>query len=557
MNNDNILRKLKGMITILILVILSYFFVFQMLRTGAINNGDDAFYHVNRILEIRAGIKSGNWLQYVYPHSNGMVAFPLGIFYPEITLIPLAAISLFFSHPVTGIYMGMAFYTFVTLLIMYLVLKKLGVTRIASFLGSLIYAFSIYRTLDAFTRFALGEYLAFTFFPLVFYGFYSIVKENYREWPYLSLGIIGVVLSHVLSTLIVIVCLVVVFLLTCLKSKQLLKKISYLILSSVVSILGSLIFLIPFLEQLMVQKYSTPSPLDTSRVAQPMSDLIIAAMNNSLVKGPDARYSIGIVTLIILVLGLVRINTFSNDDRFIYWTGLVGFVSSSNLFPWFLVQHTPLSVIQWPFRLLIIPTLCLSIIGAKMIDEYIISRGDNLWLKIILIVGAILISWSTSINSLIKSDVFRDERYSYDNNGSYLVGTDYFDQYVAQYTPAKALPELHKSMKHIAVVNGKEKRIKVSSSASSQLIKLNKVDPNQWVELPISYYANFVAKQGDNFLETKKSNHRLAVKVKNSETVEISYQFTSLDKFGYVVSILTWILLIVVIIFKSKLRINV
>lgn len=549
---NNMLCKLKGWIIILLFVLLSYLFVFQMLRTGAINNGDDAFYHVNRILEIRAGIKSGNLLQYVYPHSNGMVAFPLGIFYPEITLIPLAVISLFFNQPVTGIYVGIAFYTFVTLLIMYLVLKKLGVTRIASFLGSLIYAFSIYRTLDAFTRFALGEYLAFTFFPLVFYGFYSIVKENYREWPYLSLGIIGVVLSHVLSTLIVIVCLVVVFLLTCLKSKQLLKKISYLILSSVVSILGSLIFLIPFLEQLLVQKYSTPSPLDTSRVAQPMSDLIIAAMNNSLVKGTDARYSIGIVTLIILVLGLVRINTYSNDDRFIYWAGLVGFVSSSNLFPWFLVQHTPFSVIQWPFRLLMIPTLCLSIIGAKLIDDCIISREDNFWWKISLIVGSILISWSTSINSLIKCDAFRDVRYSYYNNTGYLVGTDYFDQYVAQYTPADALPSLHKSMDHIAIINGEEQRVKVSSGASSQLIKLNKVDPNQWVELPVSYYANYAAKQGDSYLKTKKSNHRLAVKVKNNETVKISYQLTTLDNFGYGVSILTWIVLIVIIIFKSK-----
>ncbi len=34
----------------------------------------------------------------------------------------------------------------------------------AAVIGAILYTFSTYRTIDAFTRFAMGEYLAMTFF---------------------------------------------------------------------------------------------------------------------------------------------------------------------------------------------------------------------------------------------------------------------------------------------------------------------------------------------------------------------------------------------------------
>lgn len=47
-------------------------------------------YHINRIQELTDNIKEGNWYPYLYSHHFKDTAYLLGVFYPQLTLIPFA-----------------------------------------------------------------------------------------------------------------------------------------------------------------------------------------------------------------------------------------------------------------------------------------------------------------------------------------------------------------------------------------------------------------------------------------------------------------------------------
>ena len=47
----------------------------------------------------------------------------------------------------------------------------------------------------------LGESLAMVFFPVVMLGLYEVLRRDERKWPLLALGMTGVCMSHLLSTM--------------------------------------------------------------------------------------------------------------------------------------------------------------------------------------------------------------------------------------------------------------------------------------------------------------------------------------------------------------------
>ena len=58
----------------------------------------------------------GNWYPYFYSHNFDKVNFPLGIFYPQITLIPFAVLVIVTGSYVKGIYFTYALIMFVALI---------------------------------------------------------------------------------------------------------------------------------------------------------------------------------------------------------------------------------------------------------------------------------------------------------------------------------------------------------------------------------------------------------------------------------------------------------
>ena len=72
----------------------------------------------------------------------------------------------------------------------------------AGLLFATLYTFSLYRLDNIVIRFATGEFIAYAFIPLVFYGLYNILKGDYRKWYILSIGMALVAYSHLISLLL-------------------------------------------------------------------------------------------------------------------------------------------------------------------------------------------------------------------------------------------------------------------------------------------------------------------------------------------------------------------
>ena len=90
-----------------------------------------------------------------------------------------------------------------TVLIAYYVCKKMSQNVNISLIGSFLYLMSAPRLVNLYTRSAVGEYTATTFFPLILYGLYLVYSEKKEDtnkgWLPLALGMSAVVMSHVIS----------------------------------------------------------------------------------------------------------------------------------------------------------------------------------------------------------------------------------------------------------------------------------------------------------------------------------------------------------------------
>lgn len=120
-------------------------------------------------------------------------------------------------------------------------------------LAAYLYAFSPILLADIFIRFAVGEALAFVFLPIVLLGFYRIViepKKPSTDWILLSIGMSGLIFSHIISTVLTVILLIllcIVYIKRIWKNK---KSIGYMIAAAVLTVLITAYFTWPMLEQM-------------------------------------------------------------------------------------------------------------------------------------------------------------------------------------------------------------------------------------------------------------------------------------------------------------------
>lgn len=113
-------------------------------------------------------------------------------------------------------------------------------------LAAVLYELSVYRFVDMYTRASLGEVLALMFCPLILCGLTFLKRGEHKKWWILALGMSGVLQSHILS-FVMMVMLCVIFVLCNIKAFFDVQKI-FSIFKAVLLTTGlNLWFIIPFL----------------------------------------------------------------------------------------------------------------------------------------------------------------------------------------------------------------------------------------------------------------------------------------------------------------------
>lgn len=216
--------------------------------TDFILDGHDFTFHVLRLEGIYQAIESGDFPVRLNPLQFSGYGYLSATMYPQLFFYPAAllrflnvSIMTCYKFLLTSINVG-------TALAAYYAVKNITRSDKIGIWMSFLYTLSAYRLVDMYTRCAIGEVLAMTFFPLVIWGVYECLWGE-RRWIILTLGITGVLESHLLSSQMCVLFMILELLWWLLSRKKddIGKRIMAGVKAALTAALLNLSFLAPFL----------------------------------------------------------------------------------------------------------------------------------------------------------------------------------------------------------------------------------------------------------------------------------------------------------------------
>ena len=197
------------------------------------------------------------------------------------------------------------------------VLKVTNRKSIAT-ISALLYISAPYKMSNIFDRNAVGEYTAFVFIPMVFEGIYNILY-SYKKSFLLCIGIIGLVLSHTISTIYTAI-FAIIFLLINIDKLGKWNVWKRFITNAIVALLVCMFYIVPLLEHCFASEYviydKTAMKTNTYNVYEASAsfkDLFASEFGEQ-----GIRFSLGIMTCILTLLGIICYKKINKNHKRIY-----------------------------------------------------------------------------------------------------------------------------------------------------------------------------------------------------------------------------------------------
>lgn len=396
-NNRELIIKLSC-ITLLSSIVLFF--------PGLVKTHDYRF-HVIRIESIVDGLRAGEFPVRIHSTYGDGIGYPNGVFYGDLFLYVPAILR------IIGFSVNMSYKIYVllinglTVFTAYLCGKKVFKKESTAIVTSLVYVTASYRIIDLYVRSSVGEYTALAFYPLIALAVWNIYKDDIKEKSYiknayiLAVGMLGVLYSHVLSTEMVAVVLVVVCL-SLFKKTFRKETILVYIRAIIVFFLMGAAFIVPFLDYYINTNTFIKERSGTINLIQPLG--AYATDYFSFFKdffGDGDRYMsarMQITPGLVLMLGLLAAGYVlikrraTKEIKYLFFMSVILLIVASNIFPWNEFAYITktgriLSQIQFPWRyvgIAVVPlTLLLGLVLEQATEESLI--GDNAYKYIIVV----------------------------------------------------------------------------------------------------------------------------------------------------------------------------
>ncbi|WP_207694331.1 hypothetical protein DOK67_0000915 [Enterococcus sp. DIV0212c] len=534
--------RLLIFLSFFILSVLSLYIIY--LQNNHIMIGDDYHFHQNRIEGLALSLKEGILLPKVSYFFIGGYGYASSLFYPDFYLyfpaiLRAAGFSLATSFIIFAIGINLS-----TFILTYVSGRYMELSRVKSYLFSLLYTLSIYRLQDFFNREAIGELLAMGFFPLVLASVYLLKNGQEKKWPLLAFAMTGIGLAHFISLEIVSIFIGMYILLNL---KRFLKKeiIIGILKAAGVTILLLAFYLVPVFEQMShvtFQVTSNPLTLISDR-SYSLSELLANSFKNSVFHASSAN--IGVILLVGLVVYTGMLFKRDTPNRELIILALLFMFMTTDLFPWHLFDQTPLNTIQFPWRFLSLVTMLVAYLVAN--DDLGLFKkfpSSQVILAIVLLLGVGLYE-KESIDTEGKRVLSHHE---YDQTNSYYIGAGH------EYLPKEvAYSTIKKNKKRKVVYDADEVEVtKVKMSFDSVAFDYHTKDAQKTtVTIPFIYYYGYQAKIVDNGDEKiipaslNKQNGLVDIELSGKGRVAVSYQSTWAQKISLGLSVSTLLFCII------------
>lgn len=492
------------------------------------------------------------------------------ITYPGLLLYIPAVLRLARVSPVGAYNTCIVLANIATTFTAYFTAKGITKNNVGGYVGAILYTLAPYRFATNYSRYGFGEILALIFVPLVLYGLYCIFLDNNKKWYIFTIGCVGVLSSHIITTVLcAFICSIFIF---CyigrLADKRVLKSFFF---SVIFMLLLSLRILLPF-----VQFMGEDLWLDALKGCIPSEHGIsmycffrgFCGFESEYEKKLDTEYyiTLGVAIMLASAVGIYyyirslhskTAENFKNKRTdsiysFMLVLSAVMTVICVNVFPWSLIERVPLlrglTVIQFAWRFMGLIILFLSVVGGY--GAVCLTKINK---KSSLAVIAVLFTLNFVTNIPIANGIMRESsRYIENGDGVPLDCAKtrrkicFYREYMYYFTDCE---ELVMSAGNYTV---SDKSVKVEKYIQEPYeISFSVNAPNGgYIDLPKIAYPVYEAEINGNILKPVKSdNNCLRINLPKGESeVRVYYKISALWTFTDIIFVVSAAVLIFIII---------
>lgn len=560
-NNKKLKFRERNIFCYAIILIISILVSLPFLKISLLGTGDTRI-HLLRIIGLRNSIIYSKFPYIIAPFYCNNFGYATNLFYPQfVTYIPYM-LKVFTSSYENAMELFAFFTIFASGITMYNFTHQVSKNKIIALISSIIYLTFPYRFECIYERFAIGEFTALIFIPVLFQGLYNLIEGDKSKHYLIAIGTIGMLLCHTITTLYSAIFCVIYL---AFNYKKFFKKdvIKLCAINAVFIILITSFFTIPLIEHKMSADYAIFNAEIMRGEGEDVWDNSASFKQLLTDAGSDKTVSfiIGIPIIIYVLLAIGAYKKIETEDK--KWYGEFAILSAislfmvTKLFPWMIMPNT-LTMVQFSWRILVFLNLFLSPICA--INIYTIFKNINnkkIAIGFLTICTAILVVFTSA--RLLEFVKEKTETAK---------GNENYEQRVLErpkispmsinreYLPTKALQDgceyIKKRKDNVYVLEGNCSIFDEKKDALNLSFSINN-EGKTILELPFIYYLGYDIKieengnvQQLNYSESENGFIQITIPDNiKSANLSITYSGTTIEKMAYVISIIGVIIFIV------------
>lgn len=518
----------------------SLLYLFPAFKNMEIFGFYDTAFHINRALSLESIFSSP--INFETFRSYGM---QVNNFYPWLTLYPLFLL-IKFTNLAIGYNLFLYIVTLITLFICHYVMYEITKKHVTSSFFAIIYTTSSFRSVEIFLRGAMGELLAMSILPLILLGFIKLYDSKKESWVMLAISMTLLIYTHVLSVAMTMVMIIIALIIQFYRKKKIeIFLIIKLIKAAIVTLLLSLAFIGPMIEQTLYQDLNRPYvDILQKRAIYLGKEFLIGSIDSELLS-----FGIGLTLLICLIILTVNFKKLGILSKITYIMGIISILLCTKIFPWFALQNTPLNIIQAPWRFMIFSTLFISfsvsLFISPQLEKFSYTRRRNFILLLILAIS--ILNYSSVVNMVKEMDF--QGTYSNEQMENKLEEFENFDYVPIGYKKDQLLLKNHQVTEDGQVIYSS------FSPNKDEITFTFKSSKGKTIVLPVFRYKGLtVTVNSKNATVLKQGGPFVTVKSESGiNKVTIRYSYTFFSKISLFISITT---LIVLLFYCIKLKIR-
>lgn len=246
----------KGRARTMLVAIATVTFASAPFFMGYLFRGHDILYHLNRIEAIAAAMRYHRLPVRIQSDVLLGFGYSLPLYYCDIFLYPAAFLFEYCMLPLRMCYQiyGISI-NVLTAYASYRCCRTIFKDRDMAAIGMFLYSLSLYCLTNVHLRAALGEYTAYAFLPLALEGVYRIYtaeKIKTGDWLPLSMGMMGMLQSHLVTAMIAAF-FIFIFVIAMIRKLSISRILAFAEAAAAVLLLTAWFF-VPMLESLVLLK---------------------------------------------------------------------------------------------------------------------------------------------------------------------------------------------------------------------------------------------------------------------------------------------------------------